>query len=143
MENKVVEVLTDEKNKDDVTLTPVENAPGKDALPVVGTDDVDGDTLLQIVKTGKGILQLYRPMPDGTESIYFDLMSVSHMKYMNIVTKVERMKKEKIADPKSDMEVQLEYFSEASSTPIADLRSGLSAKDGERVGTLVFYFLRA
>lgn len=139
MENKVVEVLTDENNSENVTLLPVEDeAPEKDEALVVNAENA-----VQIIENGKGIMNLKRPMPDGTKSIYFDFMSISNMKYEGIVSKVEKKKRTVLAEPERDPEVQMEYFSEASGVPMADLRSGITAKDGVLIRKMVYAFLMA
>lgn len=121
-------------------LTKVNEEASTDALVV------NAENAAEIVRTGKGILMLSKATNIGgkeTDSIYFDLSSVSALKYRDIIKKVERQNRMPISDPSKDIDVQIAIFSEASGITVAELKSGLSMKDIAQVGMVTYYFLAA
>ena len=107
---------------------------------------VNAENAMEIIKTGKGVLELSKPTDIGGEkvsSIYFDLSSVSAMKYRGIIKKVERQNRMQIPDPSKDIDVQMEIFAEASDIPVAELKTAITMKDLSQIETVVYYFLAA
>lgn len=107
---------------------------------------VNAENAMEIIKTGKGVLELSKPTDIGgkkVSSIYFDLSSVSAMKYRGIIKKVERQNRMQIPDPSKDIDVQMEIFAEASDIPVAELKTAITMKDLSQIETVVYYFLAA
>ena len=107
---------------------------------------VNAENAMEIIKTGKGVLELSKPTDIGGKkgsSIYFDLSSVSAMKYRGIIKKVERQNRMQIPDPSKDIDVQMEIFAEASDIPVAELKTAITMKDLSQIETVVYYFLAA
>lgn len=107
---------------------------------------VNAENAMEIIKTGKGVLELSKPTDIGgkkVSSIYFDLSSVSAMKYRGIIKKVERQNRTQISDPSKDIDVQMEIFAEASDIPVAELKTAITMKDLSQIEMVVYYFLAA
>lgn len=133
-EKKAIKVF-DDVNKE----TPESNIPE-------GALVVNAENAMEIIKTGKGVLELSKPTDIGgkkVSSIYFDLSSVSAMKYRGIIKKVERQNRMQIPDPSKDIDVQMEIFAEASDIPVAELKTAITMKDLSQIETVVYYFLAA
>lgn len=133
-ENKAIKVF-DDVNKE----TPESDIPE-------GALVVNAENAMEIIKTGKGVLELSKPTDIGgkkVSSIYFDLSSVSAMKYRGIIKKVERQNRMQISDPSKDIDVQMEIFAEASDIPVAELKTAITMKDLSQIEMVVYYFLAA
>lgn len=107
---------------------------------------VNAENAMEIIKTGKGVLELSKPTEIGgktVSSIYFDLSGVTALKYRGIVKKIERQNRMQIPDPSKDIDVQTEIFAEAAGIPVAELKGAISMKDLSQIETVVYYFLAA
>lgn len=138
----VIKVFDDDKKPEAAAAAEPEEfgAGGYEAL------EVNADNAEEILRTGKGVLKLSRKMVingEETDSIYFDLSSISAIKYRDIVKKVERSNKALVIDPTRDIDVQMAIFSEASGIPVAELKTGMSMKDVAQMNMVVYYFLAA
>ncbi len=105
---------------------------------------VNGENAEHIIRDGKGILILKRPIEiDGemTNRIYFNLDSVSPMKFREIVKKVEvKNRRPFIGQPDNDIDIQSELFAEAANIPAIKMRTEFSLKDFETACSVVRYF---
>ena len=107
---------------------------------------VNAENAAEIIRTGKGILELSKPTEIGgktVSSIFFDLSGISAMKYRGIVKKIERQNRMQIPDPSKDIDVQTEIFAEAAGIPVAELKGSITMKDLSQIETVVYYFLAA
>ena len=133
-ENKAIKVFDDDVKEN------VDEKVETDALKV------NGENAEAIIANGKGLFELSKPIDiDGkkSNSIYFDLSSITPRKYRDIVKGIEKKNRTPIAQPASDMDVQIAVFSEASGVPVAILLSDLSIKDMNQICTVVYAFLVA
>lgn len=137
IKNETVEAIKVFDNNENETA---EETTTTDALKV------NGENADEIIASGKGVFELSKPINiDGkkSNSIYFDLSSVSAIRYRNLVKTIERKNRTQIMQPAADIDVQIAVFSEASGIPVAVLKSDLSMKDMNQICTVVYAFLVA
>ncbi len=94
------------------TETKEETAGEEQQLEVIEGLEVNAENAAEIITTGKGVLKLFKPAELGgkvTDSVYFDLSSVTALKYRQILRSLKRP----VADPTKDLDVQLNVFSAA------------------------------
>lgn len=112
--------------------------PDEDTNEIVSKDDFE----VPEKESEVGELKLSKPFEiDGelVRSIEYDLTAVRPIQYINLIKKLS--KKEQIAVPELDINVQMGYFSLASGIPVGDIKRMPNTQDFTAACSLVRNFL--